>query len=434
MVFLEGDVKGREEVPLFPLILKFSQTMDCASPRLHNHHLQVSYIAINIGKEMGFSAEQLEQIFIASMFLDVGTTSLRTRLELMEFERQEPSAHAFLGYLLLKGFSPFQNIANFVKYHHVPWKEGRGLEIDGQRIPLESHILHLADRIAVLVKGKQNILARKAEIIEKIRHFSGERFAPELVEIFAQLSRKENFWLDLVSHYLPEVLKNLLELPFLNKKQLIEFSIVLSKMVDFKSPYTASHSAGVATVAEMLGKFMGFSEREYKMLKVAGFLHDIGKIMVPSEILEKPGRLSDYEFNFIKAHSYHTYRILENIQNLESIPQWAGFHHERLNGSGYPFHLDGDSLSLGARIMAVADVFTAITEGRPYREEVPKKKVMGILIKLMQKGAFDENVVGTLHDFYEEIDYLKNDAQAMAMKEYMRIRKLLKEQGSNIEV
>lgn len=428
MVLLEGDVKGREEVPLFPLILKFSRTVDCSSPRLYNHHLQVSYIAINIGKEMGLSQEQLEQVFIASMFLDVGTTSLKDRLELMEFGRQGPSAHAFLGYLLLKGFRPFQNIANFVRYHHIPWKEGRGLEIDGQRIPLESHILHLADRIAVLVKGKQNILARKAEIIEKIRQFSGERFAPEIVEIFAQLSRKEKFWLDLVSHYLPDILKNMLELPFLNKKQLMEFSIMLSKMVDYKSLYTASHSAGVATVAEMLGKFMGFSERECRLLKIAGLLHDIGKIMVPSEILEKPGKLSDYEFNFIKAHSYHTFRILENIPNLDSIPQWAGFHHERLDGSGYPFHLDGNSLPLGARIMAVSDVFTAITEGRPYREEIPKEKVMGILIKLMQKGAFDENVVGTLQDFYEEIYYLKNTAQAMAMQEYLKIRKLLKEE------
>ncbi len=426
MAYLENDVKGREEVPLFPLIFRFSQAMDCTSSSLNNHHWQVSYIAVNIARDMGFSQEQIEQIFIAALFLDIGTITLKERLKLMEFDPEVSSEHAFWGYLLLRKFPPFQNIASFIKYHHVLWREGRGMEDEGERIPFESHILHLSDRIAILIKGKQNILAKGKEIIEKIRMHEGKRFAPEIVEVFVNLSQKEKFWLDLVSPYLPEILSNMIELPYLSKKQLLEFSILLSRIVDFKSTYTASHSSGVATVAEMLGRFMGFSEKEYQLLKIAGYLHDIGKIMVPSEILEKPGKLTDYEFNLIKAHSYYTFRILEGVPNIGQIPHWAGFHHERLDGSGYPFHLDSDSLTLGSRIMAVADVFTAITEGRPYREEIPRDRTMGILVKLVQKSALDANVVGTLQEFYEEINYLKNSAQAAAIKEYMDCKKRLK--------
>src|SRR5208337_2538002 len=101
---------------------------------------------------------------------------------------------------------------------------------------------------------------------------------------------------------------------------------------------------------------------------IAGLLHDIGKLSVPEDILEKPAPLDCSEVNKIKAHSFMTHRILENIGSLDKITQWASLHHERLNGTGYPYHYGKEKLPVGARIIAVADVFTALTENRPYRK------------------------------------------------------------------
>jgi len=95
-------------------------------------------------------------------------------------------------------------------------------------------------------------------------------------------------------------------------------------------------------------------------MEIAGYFHDLGKLRVPKEILEKPGKLSTEEFNIIKSHTYHTYRILSHIPNFETINWWASFHHERLNGSGYPFRINAFNFPLGSRIMAIADVFTLL--------------------------------------------------------------------------
>ena len=126
---------------------------------------------------------------------------------------------------------------------------------------------------------------------------------------------------------------------------------------------------------------MGFSAWECQLIRVAGNLHDLGKLAVPAEILEKSGQLTDAEYNLIKGHSFYTYHILEAIDELEIITAWAAFHHERLDGSGYPFQISGDQLSLPARIVAVADVFTAITEDRPYRVGMDPDQALSVLRK-----------------------------------------------------
>ena len=98
---------------------------------------------------------------------------------------------------------------------------------------------------------------------------------------------------------------------------------------------------------------------------MAGNFHDLGKLVIPNSILEKPGKLNDEEFALMKQHTYFTYSILTTIGGIQEIAEWAAFHHERLDGNGYPFHLNASKLSTGARIMAVADIVTTLAEDRP---------------------------------------------------------------------
>ena len=153
-------------------------------------------------------------------------------------------------------------------------------------------------------------------------------------------------------------------------------------------------------------------------MRLAGYLHDLGKLAVPSEILEKPDKLTAAEFAVIRSHTYYTYRVLEKISGLETVNEWASFHHERLNGDGYPFHRAGDTLSLGSRIMAVADVLTAITEDRPYRAGMAPEKAMGILTSMAEGGVLDPSVVELARVNFDQVNQARGLAQSSALEEF----------------
>ncbi len=146
--------------------------------------------------------------------------------------------------------------------------------------------------------------------------------------------------------------------------QTVEVATILSEMRD---PYTAGHERRVAEIAVAIGREMGLTEHDLEGLRVAGYLHDIGKINIPSEILSKPGRLTELEYEIIKGHPTSGYNVLKDVDFPWPVAQVALQHHERINGSGYPEGLKGEEILLEARITAVADVVEAMGSHRPYR-------------------------------------------------------------------
>ena len=152
-----------------------------------------------------------------------------------------------------------------------------------------------------------------------------------------------------------------------------------ARVIDAKSPYTARHSAEVARWAVATGAVMGMAADELRDLQRAGLLHDIGKLAVSSRILDKPGRLDADEFAAIREHPRYTQQILERVACLRGIVEIAPSHHERLDGTGYHRGLTAFDLSRPARILAVADIFEALTADRPYREAMPLEQALAIL-------------------------------------------------------
>ncbi|MCB7129288.1 MAG: HD domain-containing protein, partial [Candidatus Brocadiales bacterium] len=148
----------------------------------------------------------------------------------------------------------------------------------------------------------------------------------------------------------------------------------------------------------------GFSETEVLMMSLAGLLHDVGKLSIPDEILEKPGKLTEQEFDIIKQHTFYTFHILNNIKGFDEMSKWAAYHHERLDGTGYPFRIPGSDMSVGSRVMAVSDVFTALSEDRPYRKHLKKDKVIDILDKQVTGGALDGKIVNIVKDSYDDVN------------------------------
>ncbi|MFI4891545.1 MAG: HD domain-containing phosphohydrolase [Steroidobacterales bacterium] len=169
----------------------------------------------------------------------------------------------------------------------------------------------------------------------------------------------------------------------------VEVATTLSEMRD---PYTAGHERRVAEIAVAIGAELGFDAQRLQGLRIAGNLHDVGKMSIPSEILSKPGKLSDLEFLMVKGHPQASYEILKKVEFPWPVAQVALQHHERMDGSGYPQGLKGEEILLEARIMSVADVVEAMSSHRPYRAGLGIDKALAE-IERGRGSAYDPVVV-----------------------------------------
>ncbi len=409
-------------INLYDLLTSISKAQDLVSKNLLNHHKQVAYLALRLAEQIDLSPERKRNLFLAALIHDIGALSSRERLELIENEPVSVNDHAFRGARLIEGFKPLSGAADIIRFHHVPWNYGKGIAFKGWDVPFESHIINLADKTSTSIRSGSNIISQLPDIMRSIGKLEGTMFNPKLVEALSELSRKEYIWLDFTSHSLDNMNDNDIDIieniHTIEIDDLIDFALVLSQIIDFRSSFTARHSAGVANTAVRIAEMIGFPPYECKMMLIAGYLHDLGKIAISDDILEKPSKLNADEFNEIRAHTYYTYRLLEPINQLKTINAWASFHHERLDGTGYPFHISGDSLSLGSRIMAVADVFTAITEDRPYREGMDYERTKKVLESMVENNALDRRVVNLVIDNFDDINSIRERSQASAAEKY----------------
>lgn len=422
---MEVNDLNKVKVNLYKLLQCISTAQDLVSPKLYNHHQQVAYLSYCLAREMQLPIEQQKDIFLASLVHDIGALSIDERLEVIEEEPLHINHHAFISARLFESFKPLQYAAKLIKYHHLPWEYGKGLIYNDDEVPYGSHVIHIADRICSAIKQDNNVLSQLPHILEHIKNNCNSLFDPKLFEGIEILAKQEYIWLDLVSnnpiHSIDTALFDIIELGIDDN---IELGLIFSQIIDFRSSFTARHSAGVANIAECLAQLAGFSNTECKMMLVAGYLHDLGKLAIDNSILEKPSALTDEEFNMIRSHTYYTYRLLDTIPQFKLINLWASYHHERMDGNGYPFHIKGENLSLGSRIMAVSDVFTAIMESRPYREGMTASQAVKVLRDMVDSGALDQHVVKLLLDNFSMINDLREKSQQEAEKRYESFLKI----------
>ncbi len=405
---------------MYELLDCLSSAVDLVSPVVAGHHHQTASLAYRIAQHMGLSSEAQRNVYMAGMIHDIGALSLEERLEMIEAEPVTANSHGYRGARLLEEFGPLSALADIVRNHHVKWEYGRGRRHMGREVSVESHILHLADRTAVMIKENTNVLEQIPGIISSMKERTGPVFAPETVDALLALAGKEYVWLELEHRMTPNPVLCMLETHILDTDELLGISRLLSRIIDFRSRFTATHSAGVAKTAEKLAELAGFSKNECLMMLVAGYLHDIGKLAIDNAVLEKPGKLDEREFNAIRSHTFFTYQLLSRIQGFEMINRWASFHHERLDGRGYPFHLSAESIPVGSRIMAVADIFTAITEPRPYREGMGRDQRVHVLRTMVGNGAICGRTVASVLDNFKLMTTICRESQMEAAEYYDR--------------
>ncbi|XXJ18218.1 HD domain-containing phosphohydrolase [Desulfovibrio caledoniensis] len=174
-----------------------------------------------------------------------------------------------------------------------------------------------------------------------------------------------------------------------------------TRLVEFRDPYTSGHMDRTADIAVMIAQRMGMAEDDIAGLRLGAMVHDIGKVAVPSHILNKLGELSDAEFSIIKAHAEVGAEIFKGLGVEWPIARMIREHHERLDGSGYPDGLFGDQILLQSRILCVADIIDAIITHRPYRHGLGKSEAMGYLLEGRER-LFDPRVVDIALELMEE--------------------------------
>lgn len=185
------------------------------------------------------------------------------------------------------------------------------------------------------------------------------------------------------------------------KKLIGGFIVAIASMVESRDPYTAGHQKRVASLAQAIAREMGLPPEKIDFISTVAFIHDIGKISIPAEILNKPTKLNEVEYTIIKTHPQVGYNILQGIVFPWPIAEIVLYHHERLNGSGYPNGLAGDKLPLETRIISVADVVEAMASHRPYRPAPGIEKALAE-ITVNRSSLYDPDIVDTCLMLFRE--------------------------------
>ena len=398
------------------IIGAFANTMNLINPELEDHHEKVAYLAYRLAEAMDMDEHQKKVAFAGGLLHDIGGILTQRDISLTDLEMKAGQVAA-AGASLLERFPVTAPFAGVVRESQTPWQRMQLPFSELDESKKIGQIVHLADAATLLLNGSEPVLNQISQVREMIQCGNESEFASEVIAAFEDLCTRESIWFDTM--YRPQLFLDLIkDNSWITLDETVELTKFMSKIVDFRSPFTAMHSAGVSATAEALAELVGMSEDECKMMRIAGNLHDIGKLKVPNEILEKPGKLTDEEFNIMKEHTYYTWIILKDVRGFEQITAWAALHHEKLNGKGYPFHLPESELSLGSRIMTVADIFSAITEDRPYRRSMDRDRVIDILKGDAGRGLLSGSIVELLISNYDAVNKLRETESREASKTY----------------
>lgn len=409
------------KVNVIDVLESLSKAQSVISPKIGAHQQQVAYLSYRIADKLDKTRNRRVDLLVAGLCHDIGALSFKEKDGAISEHIANVNTHAFRGAYLMKEFLPDKNLSGIIKYHHYHWEYGAAAE-GNPDMPYESQILHLADRVCAYIAGSKFVLSQVPKIKEYVEKNKGELFVEEQADAFLELAGQESMWLDLVSEdQVDRIDRRYCSHVDMTIDELVNLSWIFSHLIDFRSPFTSTHSASVANVAKELAKLMNFSTTECKKMLIAGYLHDLGKLTVNNDILEKQAALDAEEYDIIRSHTYYTYYLLDEIEAFQDIKGWAAFHHERLNGKGYPFHLDERELTLGARIMAVADVFSALQEKRPYKSAMEKEEIFAILWDMVNNGSLDTNVVLTLEKNFQHLSEVCSKAKDIAQKDYSEL-------------
>lgn len=382
-----------------------SYALDCIEAELVNiknkHGKRVAYISVRMAEYWAIPSDALQDLAICALLHDNALTQyiseeLQKHSEVdfkNDLSEKKTNLHCIYGEKNVTKIPFKTDVSNVILYHHEH-ADGTGpFQKTWKETPLFARIIHLADMIDIIGNSKDFNEQRWDFICQYLSKNKERLFDSECVDAFLKAFSKESFQALRDDSFELELWKIIprekQDLDWETCKNVADF---FAKIVDYKSPFTSMHSIGVAEKAAIFAEYIGLDSINVQKMYLAGALHDIGKMAIGNEILEKPDKLTDDEFSKMKNHAGYTYLILSDVDDFEEIRDWAAFHHEKLNGKGYPFGRTADELNEPERIMACIDIYQALTEDRPYKKGLSHEKTCDILDDMAQKGFIDSDL------------------------------------------
>jgi putative nucleotidyltransferase with HDIG domain len=293
--------------------------------------------------------------------------------------------------------------AEAIRHLEEHWDgSGYPYHLRGTEIPRLARVGAIAQHLDMFSIGRNPGIA-----IETLREWSGSWFDPKLVEIALTLDQQDALWTHCRVVDLHEATRTaVLDLDPqgsspLDDDQIDRICEAFAEIVDAKSHFTFRHSVGVAELARGIAQNLSLSADRVRLVWRAALLHDLGKLSISNRILDKKSRLTESEWKIVRQHPGLSRKILEQIAPFREIAIVAGEHHEKLDGSGYPNQLTASDLSIESRIIAVADVYGALSEDRPYRPGLSFGEILPILNGLSGR-KLDRDCIRAL------LEYLSN--------------------------
>jgi len=399
------------ELVFHDVVCSLSSSLDLVGITEVYHGKRVALMAACVAKKMNWNIETQLDLFYAGMLHDCGVSTSDEHQHLVsELEWVDVNGHCFRGHDYLDDCPPLKKYATWILHHHTHWDKLKNLDLP-EADKLAANLIFLVDRVDFLqapyvnLNEECDILLETTKILNEIFALRGTFFAPVLIDAFIEASHRESFWLSMDTNYIET---SIYEYSTLSHKIIIDFPTIysiaalFSKVIDAKSRYTEEHSRYVSIIARFLATCLGFSIEQQQHIELAGMLHDLGKLRIPDSILMKQGSLNAIERSRMLRHSFDTMHLLKKVFPNTKIAEWASYHHENLIGNGYPFHLDSSELDLGCRIVAVADVFQALVQERPYRKSLSLNEIKATMDEMVSVGKLDPAVVSVLQQNHIE--------------------------------
>lgn len=394
------------------LAIAFSQGLDLGEGKDVGHAQRVCYIATALADALALDPANRTGVFFAGLFHDAGVTQagaelcriagvdessifgpspLRARdedrAELVFADRtaiQEAiEQHPSLGADVVRALELPDEAAVAVAAHHEHW-DGSGYpeQLAGEAIPIEGRIVAVADVAETVIAEQFSSLVARRHFHASITAFSGTQLDARIVTILLDLAKSDEFWLGLYSEDLPATLTALRSMGDGRKsrKRVLRFAEVFADLSDAKGDHTGGHSRRTAAHAERLAEAVGFDAGHIEMLRIGALLHNVGLLGVPARVMSKPDILSVTEMQLMRQHPANSEIILQELSGFEEVSAWIARHHERPDGKGYPEMLAGDDIPTESRILAIADVYDALTSDRPHRGAMSPKDAKQILL------------------------------------------------------
>ena len=407
---LRNDALDSEgSISLSEVISALSFALDLTEGAVWGHALRSCLLGMRIADEVGLPEDKRSSLYFALLLKDVGWSSKATRMcEIDRIARiirngvtQHVNNEEIIGVRCDRGASIVTKLglgvdtAEAVRSLDEHWDgDGYPDSLKGEQISLLARICAVAQHLDVFSAGR-GIQAAIETLVER----SGTWFDPQLVRVAVSLHRRGGLWANcLATDSQDNTRQAVLDMDSGQRHQLGAGRIdqiceAFADVVDAKSHFTFRHSMGVADAAYGIARGMGLAPDRVQLVRRAALLHDIGKLSVSNSILDKKTQLNEMEWKAVQQHPGLTRQILERVGPFREMAVIAGEHHEKLDGSGYPNRLLASELSIESRIIAVADVYGALSEDRPYRAGLEFEQIVAIMSKLVPRqldgGCFE---------------------------------------------